>query len=64
MSNEAQKPQLNIAISGDRTDLFGIIMTCSPKYSNCQLCKYRTMPQKSAVCTYCAEHNKRTEYYR
>ena len=51
------------SVSGG-TDIFGTLMTCSPKYSNCQLCKYKTMPQNSDVCTYCAKHNKSTEYYR
>ena len=46
------------------SDIFGTIMTCSPKYSNCQLCKYINEPQNSDVCTYCAKHNKSTEYYR
>ena len=50
-------------VSGS-TDMFGTIMTCLPKYSNCQLCKYKNEPQDSDVCTYCAKHNKSTEYYR
>ena len=50
-------------VSGS-TDKFGTIMTCSPKYSNCQLCKYKEEPQDSKVCTYCAKYNKSTEYYR
>ena len=50
-------------VSGS-TDIFGTIMTCSPKYSNCQLCKYKNEPQNSDVCTYCAKNNKSTEYYR
>ena len=52
-----------LGISG-RTDIFGTIMTCLPRYSNCQLCKYKNEPQNSDVCTYCAKHNKSTEYYR
>ena len=63
-SNNADSHQLNIAGVSGSTDIFGTLMTCSPKYSNCQLCKYKTMPQNSDVCTYCAKHNKSTEYYR
>ena len=63
-SNNADSQQLNIAGVSGSTDIFGTLMTCSPKYSNCQLCKYKTMPQNSDVCTYCAKHNKSTEYYR
>ena len=62
--NNADNQQLNIADVSGSTDIFGTIMTCLPKYSNCQLCKYKTMPQNSDVCTYCAKHNKSTEYYR
>lgn len=51
-------------VSGNTTDKFGTIMTCLPKYSNCQLCKYKEEPQDSEVCTHCAKHNKCTEYYR
>lgn len=70
MSNEKQKnapaesQPLNMGGVSGSTDIFGTIMTCLPKYSNCQLCKYKTMPQNSDVCTYCAKHNKSTEYYR
>ena len=63
-SNNADNQQLNIAGVSGSTDIFGTLMTCSPKYSNCQLCKYKTMPQNSDVCTYCSKHNKSTEYYR
>ena len=63
-SNEPQKQALNIAGISGSTDIFGTIMTCSPNYSNCQLCKYKNEPQNSDVCTYCAKHNKSTEYYR
>lgn len=44
-------------------DKFGVIMTCLPKYSNCQLCKYKDEPQDSEVCIHCVKNNKRTEYY-
>lgn len=62
--NEPQTQALNIPVVSGSTDIFGIIMTCLPKYSNCQLCKYKNEPQNSDVCTYCAKHNKSTEYYR
>ena len=62
--NTPLQPSLDIAGVSGGTDIFGTIMTCLPKYSNCQLCKYKTMPQNSDVCTYCAKHNKSTEYYR
>ena len=62
--NEPQNQQLNIAgVSGSTVDKFGTIMTCLPKYSNCQLCKYKEEHQNSEVCTYCAANNKSTEYY-
>ena len=61
---EPQKQALNIPDVSGSTDIFGTIMTCLPKYSNCQLCKYKNEPQNSDVCTYCAKHNKSTEYYR
>lgn len=60
----AETQALNIPVVSSSTDIFGTIMTCLPKYSNCQLCKYKEMPQNSDVCTYCAKHNKSTEYYR
>ena len=62
--NTPLQPSLDIAGVSGSTDIFGTIMTCLPKYSNCQLCKYKEMPQNSDVCTYCAKHNKSTEYYR
>ena len=62
--NNVGTQALNIPVVSGSTDIFGTLMTCSPKYSNCQLCKYKTMPQNSDVCTYCAKHNKSTEYYR
>ena len=48
----------------ERSDKFGTIVSCSPKYSNCQLCKYEKEPQNSEVCIHCAKHNKGTEYYK
>lgn len=57
-------PSLDIAGVSGSTDIFGTIMTCLPKYSNCQLCKYMNESQNSDVCIYCAKHNKSTEYYR
>ena len=48
----------------DRSDKYGTIATCLPKYSNCHLCKYKELPQNSDVCLYCAKNNKRTEYYK
>lgn len=47
----------------ERCDKFGVIKTCSPKYSNCQLCRYKDYPQNSDVCTHCIKNNKGTEYY-
>ena len=47
----------------ERCDEFGVIRTCSPKYSNCQLCRYKDYPQNSDVCTHCIKNNKGTEYY-
>ncbi len=46
-----------------RSDKFGEIKTCSPKHSNCQLCKYKDFPMESEACKYCAKNNKGTEYY-
>ena len=66
MKKETSKTEQSCTIHGvsDNTDIFGTIMTCSPKDDKCQLCKYKTMPQNSDVCTYCVKHNKSTEYYR
>lgn len=51
------------AFDGVRKDKYGIIMVCLPKYSNCQLCKYKDERLDSKVCSYCADHNKNNEYY-
>jgi hypothetical protein len=55
---------MSIPHKDNKTDKFGIIMTCLPKYSNCQLCKYKEEPIDSEVCIYCVKHNKNTEYYK
>lgn len=43
-------------------DEFGKKYYISAKYSCCQLCKYKNLPQQSNECKYCAENNKNCYY--
>ena len=44
-------------------DRFGYKSKLDKKYSNCQICKFKDLPQESQECTYCYENNKENEYY-